>query len=234
MASSYKRAIIKLSGELLGGEGVFNDLSIRTIGEQLIAAQDRGFEIGVVLGAGNICRGVELIKLGIDQVDADQMGMLATSINGIALASVIRGLGGRVQIIGSYQIPGVVLGFKRDEALKALSNGDILIFTGGTGNPLFTTDTAAVIRAVELKANIVLKGTKVDGVYSADPLKNDDAHLYDKISFKEAVDKRLQVIDITALAILEQSKIPLVVFNGYKKVINDILKGERVGTLVYP
>lgn len=232
--SSYKRAIIKLSGELLGGDHVFNHQSIRAIGEELISCQKLGFEIGVVLGAGNICRGSELTNLGIDQVDADQMGMLATSINGIALASIIRGLGSHVQIIGSYQIPGVVLGFKRDEALNALDQGQILIFTGGTGNPLFTTDTAAVIRAVELNADIVLKGTKVDGVYSEDPMKNPAARLYKKISFKEAVNKRLQVLDITALAILEQSKIPLVVFNGHKKVISKILNGNRIGTLVHP
>jgi len=232
--SRYKRTIIKLSGELLGSNGVFDAQSIRSIAEQLIDCQGRGYEVGVVLGAGNICRGNELVSLGIDQVDADQMGMLATSINGIALASMIRKLGGRSQIIGSYQIPGVVLGFKRDEAIDALEGGQIIIFTGGTGNPLFTTDTAAVIRAVELGADVVLKGTKVDGVYSDDPMKNPDAHLYDRISFKEAVNQRLKVMDITALAILEQARIPLVVFNGYKKVIKQILSGEKIGTLVYP
>ena len=232
--SNYKRAIIKLSGELLGGDRVFSPDSIRTIAEELIICQKRRFELGVVLGAGNICRGVELTALGIDPIDGDQMGILATSINGIALTSVITSLGGKAQIIGSYQIPGIVLGFRRDEALDALEKNRIVIFTGGTGNPLFTTDTAAVIRAVELKADVVLKGTKVDGVYSEDPIKNPKAKLYHKISFKDAVDKRLKVMDITALAILEQFRIPLVVFNGYKKVIPKILSGKRIGTLVHP
>ncbi|HKY01675.1 MAG TPA: UMP kinase [Burkholderiales bacterium] len=232
----YKRILLKLSGEALMGDDPFgiNRNIIETIVGEIAVVHAMGVEIGVVIGGGNIFRGVALGAAGMDRATADYMGMLATVMNALALADVMRlkGLNARVQ--SAINIEQVVEPYIRPKAMRYLEEGKIVVFAAGTGNPFFTTDTAAALRGSEVGAEVVLKATKVDGVYTADPMKDPNAKRYDKVSFDEAISRDLKVMDATALALCRDQKLPIIVFSLYKPgALSRVVTGENEGTLVH-
>src|SRR6185369_10549913 len=218
MKPKYKRILLKLSGEALMGDGAYgiSRETIDTIVAEIAAVQKQGVEIGVVIGGGNIFRGVALGAEGMDRATADYMGMLATVMNALALQDAMRraGVAGRVQ--SALNIEQVVEPYIRGKAIRYLEEGKVVIFAAGTGNPFFTTDTAAALRASEVGAEIVLKGTKVDGVYTDDPKRNPRAQRYAKISFDEAIARNLKVMDATALTLCRDQQLPIAVFSIFK------------------
>ncbi|HLU76677.1 MAG TPA: UMP kinase [Burkholderiales bacterium] len=232
----HKRILLKLSGEALMGDdpfGINRDI-VESIVAEIAAVHELGVEIGVVIGGGNIFRGVALGAAGMDRATADYMGMLATVMNALALADVMRlkGLNARVQ--SAINIEQVVEPYIRPKAIRYLEEGKIVVFAAGTGNPFFTTDTAAALRGSEIGAEMVLKATKVDGVYTADPMKDPGARRYDKVSFDEAIARDLKVMDATALALCRDQKLPITVFSLYKPgALKRIVMGENEGTLVH-
>ena len=233
---AYKRILLKLSGEaLMGGDAYgINRQTISEIVAEIKEVADLGVEIGVVIGGGNIFRGVAPAATGMDRATADYMGMLATVMNGLALQDAMRlaGLNSRVQ--SALDIEQVVEPYIRGKAIRYLEQGRLVIFAAGTGNPFFTTDTAAALRGAEIGAQIVLKATKVDGVYTADPKKDPSATRYDKISFDEAISRNLAVMDATAFALCRDQKLPINVFSIFKRgALKRVVLGENEGTLVY-
>lgn len=233
---AYKRILLKLSGEaLMGGDAYgINRQTISEIVAEIKEVADLGVEIGVVIGGGNIFRGVAPAATGMDRATADYMGMLATVMNGLALQDAMRlaGLNSRVQ--SALDIEQVVEPYIRGKAIRYLEQGRLVIFAAGTGNPFFTTDTAAALRGAEIGAQIVLKATKVDGVYTADPKKDPSATRYDKISFDEAISRNLAVMDATAFALCRDQKLPINVFSIFKRgALKRVVLGESEGTLVY-
>lgn len=233
---AYKRILLKLSGEaLMGGDAYgINRQTISEIVAEIKEVADLGVEIGVVIGGGNIFRGVAPAATGMDRATADYMGMLATVMNGLALQDAMRmaGLNSRVQ--SALDIEQVVEPYIRGKAIRYLEQGRLVIFAAGTGNPFFTTDTAAALRGAEIGAQIVLKATKVDGVYTADPKKDPSATRYDKISFDEAISRNLAVMDATAFALCRDQKLPINVFSIFKHgALKRVVLGESEGTLVY-
>ncbi len=232
----YKRILLKLSGEaLMGGDSYgINRQTISEIVAEIKAVAEMGVEIGVVIGGGNIFRGVAPAATGMDRATADYMGMLATVMNGLALQDAMRahGLPSRVQ--SALSIEQVVEPYIRGKAIRYLEQGRIVIFAAGTGNPFFTTDTAAALRGAEIGAEIVLKATKVDGIYTADPKKDPAATRFDKISFDEAIRSNLAVMDATAFALCRDQKLPINVFSIFKQgALKRVVLGEAEGTLVY-
>ena len=234
--SCYKRILLKLSGEALMGDdayGINRDTLARIVAEiGTVAAL--GVEIGVVIGGGNIFRGLAGTSTGMDRATADYMGMLATVMNAMALADAMRqaGLNNRVQ--SALNIEQVVEPYIRGKAIRYLEEGKILVFAAGTGNPFFTTDTAAALRGSEIGAEIVLKATKVDGVYSADPVKDPQATRYTRISFDDAINRNLKVMDATALALCRDQKLPINVFSIFKEgALKRVVLGEDEGTMVH-
>lgn len=232
----YKRILLKLSGEaLMGGDSYgINRQTIAEIVAEIKAVAELGVEIGVVIGGGNIFRGVAPAATGMDRATADYMGMLATVMNGLALQDAMRahGLPSRVQ--SALSIEQVVEPYIRGKAIRYLEQGRIVIFAAGTGNPFFTTDTAAALRGAEIGAEIVLKATKVDGIYTADPKKDPAATRFDKISFDEAIRSNLAVMDATAFALCRDQKLPINVFSIFKQgALKRVVLGEAEGTLVY-
>lgn len=232
----YKRILLKLSGEALMGDDAYgiNPRTISSIVGEIKAVADLGVEIGVVIGGGNIFRGMAGTATGMDRATADYMGMLATVMNAMALSDAMRqvGLNGRVQ--SALNIEQVVEPYIRGKAIRYLEEGKIVIFGAGTGNPFFTTDTAAALRGAEIGAEIVLKATKVDGIYSADPKKDPTATRFEKISFNEAIASNLAVLDATAFALCRDQKLPINVFSIFKPgALKRIVLGENEGTLVY-
>ncbi|MDE2585388.1 MAG: UMP kinase, partial [Betaproteobacteria bacterium] len=230
------RILLKLSGEaLMGGDAYgINRQTISEIVAEIKEVADLGVEIGVVIGGGNIFRGVAPAATGMDRATADYMGMLATVMNGLALQDAMRmaGLNSRVQ--SALDIEQVVEPYIRGKAIRYLEQGRLVIFAAGTGNPFFTTDTAAALRGAEIGAQIVLKATKVDGVYTADPKKDPSATRYDKISFDEAISRNLAVMDATAFALCRDQKLPINVFSIFKHgALKRVVLGESEGTLVY-
>ncbi|MBM3356062.1 MAG: UMP kinase, partial [Betaproteobacteria bacterium] len=227
----------KLSGEALMGEGAYG-ISRQTIGEivQEIAEVSRtGVEIGVVIGGGNIFRGVAPGAAGMDRATADYMGMLATVMNSLALQDAMRQAGVASRVQSALNIEQVVEPYIRGKAIRYLEEGKLVIFAAGTGNPFFTTDTAAALRASEVGAQIVLKATKVDGVYTADPGQDPGATRYHRVSFDEAIQRHLKVMDATALALCRDQRLPVNVFSIYKKgALGRVVAGEDEGTLVHP
>jgi uridylate kinase len=226
----YKRILLKLSGEALMGNDAYgiNPQTIATIVGEIKAVADLGVEIGVVIGGGNIFRGMAGTATGMDRATADYMGMLATVMNAMRQG----GLNARVQ--SALNIEQVVEPYIRGKAIRYLEEGKIVIFGAGTGNPFFTTDTAAALRGSEIGAEIVLKATKVDGIYTADPKKDPMATRYDKISFNEAISKNLAVMDATAFALCRDQKLPINVFSIFKTgALKRVVCGENEGTLVY-
>ncbi len=236
MAAAYKRILLKLSGEALMGEdayGINRETISRIVGE-IASVAAMGVEIGVVIGGGNIFRGVAGTSTGMDRATADYLGMLATVMNAMALQDAMRqaGLNSRVQ--SALNIEQVVEPYIRGKAIRYLEEGKVVVFAAGTGNPFFTTDTAAALRGSEIGAEIVLKATKVDGVYTADPVKNPEATRYARISFDEAIGRNLKVMDATALALCRDQKLPINVFSIFKAgALRRVIEGGDEGTLVH-
>lgn len=232
----YKRILLKLSGESLAGEnrlGIDSGALDRYASEiKQLAGQ--GVEIGVVLGGGNIFRGLQGSKQGFDRVQGDQMGMLATIINSMALQSALEGMGLQASILSGIPVENISEKMNRKKALQLLKDGHVVIMAGGTGNPFFTTDSAAALRALEIQADVILKGTRVDGIYSADPEKDPSATLFSKLSFDQAIEKNLKVMDLTAFTLCKENTLPIIVFNVNEKgILYDIVvSGQQRGTLV--
>jgi uridylate kinase len=233
---AYSRILLKLSGEALMGSDAFgiNRETVDRIVREVKEVSELGVQVGVVIGGGNIFRGVSQGAVGMDRATADYMGMLATVINALALSDAMNrgGLVARVQ--SALSIEPVVEPYIRGKAIRYLEEGKVVIFAAGTGNPFFTTDTAAALRGREVEANIVLKATKVDGVYTADPMKDKSATRYHKITFDEAFVKNLKVMDATALALCRDQKLPINVFSIFKEgALKRVVMGEDEGTLVH-
>lgn len=232
----FKRILLKLSGEaLMGGDAYgINRQTISEIVQEIKAVADMGVQIGVVIGGGNIFRGVAPAATGMDRAQADYMGMLATVMNSLAMQDAMRVAGIPCRVQSALSIEQVVEPYIRGKAIRYLEQGRIVIFAAGTGNPFFTTDTAAALRGAEIGAEIVLKATKVDGIYSADPKKDPAATRFSKISFDEAISRNLQVMDATAFALCRDQKLPIKVFSIFKPgALLRIVKGEDEGTLVH-
>jgi uridylate kinase len=235
-APAYSRILLKLSGEALMGPDAFgiNRETVDRIVREVKEVSELGVQVGVVIGGGNIFRGVSQGAVGMDRATADYMGMLATVINALALSDAMNrgGLVARVQ--SALSIEPVVEPYIRGKAIRYLEEGKVVIFAAGTGNPFFTTDTAAALRGREVEANIVLKATKVDGVYTADPMKDKSATRYHEITFDEAFVKNLKVMDATALALCRDQKLPINVFSIFKEgALKRVVMGEDEGTLVH-
>lgn len=231
----YRRVVVKLSGEALsGGDGFgINQAVVERIAEDLIAAQALGVAIGVVVGGGNIFRGVEVSSRGVSRPTGDAMGMLATVMNGLALEAAIERKGREARTLSAIAMPEICESFTRQRALKHLAQGRIVVLAGGTGNPFFTTDTTAVLRAAELDCEAVLKATNVDGVYSADPKRDKNAKRYDRLTPQEAIEKDLKVMDATAFALARENRMPIIVFSiGGQGAIEAVLRGKGRATIV--
>jgi uridylate kinase len=233
---AYKRILLKLSGEALMGEDAYgiNRATIVRMVQEIREITEMGCEVAVVIGGGNIFRGVAGGAVGMDRATADYMGMLATVMNALALADTMRQEGVTARVMSAIAIDQVVEPYVRPKALQYLEEGKVVVFAAGTGNPFFTTDTAAALRGAEIGAQIVLKATKVDGVYSADPKKDPTATRYSQISFDEAISKHLQVLDATAFALCRDQNLPIKVFSIFKAgALKRVVNGEDEGTLVH-
>jgi len=235
MSPKYKRILLKISGESFSGEQGFglNPDSIRSIAEDIKEVHDLGIEIGVVVGGGNFFRGRESKVLGIDRVTADYMGMLATTINALALQDSLEKIDVVTRVQTGIEMRQIAEPFIRRKAIRHLEKGRVVIFAAGTGNPFFSTDTAAALRAAEIKAEVILKETKVDGVYNKDPLKHSDAEKFDSIEPMEFLKLRLEVLDATAVSLCMVNKIPIIVFNMCTRGnLKKVILGEKVGTYI--
>ncbi len=231
----YKRILLKISGEVLTGEGGFGiDPSvIRQTAAEIKEVKTLGVEVAIVIGGGNIFRGVAASSRGMDRVSADHMGMLATIINGIALQDALEKMGVHTRLQTAIEMRELAEPFIRRRAIRHLEKGRVVIFAGGTGNPYFTTDTTASLRAMEIGAEAILKATKVDGVYDADPMVNRRARKYDELTYLDVLKKQLKVMDATAISLCMDHQIPIIVFNLKKKGnIRRVVQGEKVGTKV--
>mgnify|MGYP001545859549 FL=1 len=231
----YQRILLKLSGEALTGSENFGidprilDQMALEVG-QLVGI---GVQVGLVVGGGNLFRGAALQTAGLDRVTGDHMGMLATVMNALALRDALERSNIATQVMSSIPMSGVVDHYDRRKAIRALSNGDVVIFAAGTGNPFFTTDSSACLRGIEVEADLVLKATKVDGVYSADPMKFTDAVKYDRLTYDEVLDKKLEVMDLTAICLCRDHSMPVRVFEMEKQgALLSIVRGGQVGTLI--
>ena len=235
MSNTYKRILLKLSGEALMGNQNYGIDSVRlndyvTEIKQIV---EKGIETGIVIGGGNIFRGMQGTEKGFERVKGDYMGMLATVINGLAIQSAFENIGVVANVYTAIKMEPVAVRFSKPHVLKALKKGEVAIFTFGTGNPFFTTDTAAALRAVEIEADVLLKGTRVDGVYTADPEKVKDAVKYDEITFDEAYNKGLNIMDLTAFTMCKENDLPIIVFDMNKKGnLNNLISGKKIGTIV--
>lgn len=231
----YRRALLKLSGQALAGDqgfGIYPPV-VDTLTDEISEITELGAELGIVVGGGNIVRGTEASREGMDRVTADYMGMLATIINALAIQDMLERKGVLTRVMSAIRMEELAEPYIRRRALRHLEKGRIVLFAGGTGNPYFSTDTAAVLRAIEIDADVILKATRVDGVYSADPLKHGDAEFIPHISYMDVMKRRIKVLDSTAISLCMENKIPIVVFNiADHGAVSRILVGERVGTLV--
>ncbi|NMC37533.1 MAG: UMP kinase [Bacteroidales bacterium] len=231
----YSRVLLKLSGESLSGEenhGI-SDLILEEYAGQVVEVARGGCQVAIVAGGGNIFRGLSGIRSGFDRVKGDQMGMLATVINSLALENAIIRLGGKAKVFTSVRMEPIGEFYNRDTVVASLNENIVCILSGGTGNPFFTTDTASALRAVEIGADVLLKGTRVDGVYDSDPEKNSNAVRFKQISFDEAIVKRLKVMDSTAFTMCRENNMPIVVFNmNVKGNLLKAVSGDDIGTLV--
>jgi len=231
----YKRILLKLSGESLMGEldyGISQD-QLMAYALEIKEVVSLGIEVGIVIGGGNIFRGISGAGKGMDRTQADHMGMLATVINGLALQSALENIGVYTRLQSAIEMDKIAEPFIRRRAVRHLEKGRVVIFGGGTGNPFFTTDTAATLRAIEINAEVILKGTRVDGIYSADPEKDASATKYDTISFDEVYKKGLNVMDMTAFTLSKENDLPIMVFDMNKPGnLKKVVMGEAIGTLV--
>jgi len=231
----YKRVLLKLSGEALMGEQHYgiDPQRLKTYAEEIREAVKVGVQVAVVIGGGNIFRGLQGASTGMDRVKGDYMGMLATVINSIALQSTLESLNVKVALLSGVSIDRVADSMSGPKAKQLLESGHVVIIGGGTGNPFFTTDTAAALRAVEIEADILLKGTRVDGIYTADPERDPNAVKYEVISYNEAYSKQLKVMDLTAFALCSENNMPILVFDMNKLGnLQAVLRGDTIGTIV--
>jgi uridylate kinase len=231
----YNRILLKLSGEALMGEKQYgiDAKRLAEYAEEIKEVVNKGMQVAIVIGGGNIFRGLAGASNGMDRVQADHMGMLATVINGLALQSALEIAGVETRLQSAIKINEVAEPFIRRRAMRHLEKGRVVIFGGGTGNPYFTTDSAAVLRAIEIEADVILKGTRVDGIYTSDPEKNKDATKFDSISFNDVLRKGLKVMDTTAFTLSQENELPIIVFDMNKKGnLLKVLDGENVGTRV--
>lgn len=231
----YKRILLKLSGEALMGSHQYgiDPIRLADYSREVKEIVDKGVEVAIVIGGGNIFRGVAAASQGLDRVQADYMGMLATVINGLALQTALEDIGLKTRLLTAIKMEQIAESYIKRRAVRHLEKGRVVIFGAGTGNPYFTTDTAAVLRAIEIGADVILKGTRVDGIYSSDPEKNKDAVKFDNISFKDVLSKKLNVMDMTAFTLSEENNLPIMIFDMNKKGnLLKVLKGQKIGTLV--
>jgi len=232
----YKRILLKLSGEsLMGNQNYGIDTNrLNEYAEQITSILKQGVQVGIVIGGGNIFRGLSGATQGFDRVKGDQMGMLATVINSLALNSALQASGTKTKVYTSIRMEPVGELYTKDKAIEALENGSVVIISGGTGNPYFTTDTASALRGIEIEAEIMMKGTRVDGIYTSDPEKNPDATKFEKISFDEIYNKNLKIMDLTATTLCKENNLPLLVFNMDKPGnLQKVINGENIGTVVH-
>ncbi|URQ72468.1 UMP kinase [SAR86 cluster bacterium] len=231
----YKRLLVKFSGEAVAGkesQGIDPKI-LNNMANSVKLCKNLGTEISIVIGGGNLFRGEKLSKAGMDRVAGDHMGMLATVMNGIALRDALERTGVKTRVMSAIPISGLVEHYDRRIAIQLLNDGFVVIFTAGTGNPFFTTDTAGCLRAIETESNIMLKATKVDGVFSADPEKEKDAEFFEELNFNDAIYKNLKFMDATALTLARDYNLPLKVYNlSLNNALHDIALGKRIGTLI--
>ncbi|HKA33818.1 MAG TPA: UMP kinase [Candidatus Binatia bacterium] len=234
-ALKYKRVILKVSGEALGGEEKYgiDGATVRSFAEEIKEVKALGCEMAIVIGGGNIFRGAQLSESGMERATADYMGMLATVINSLALQDALEKLGVTTRVMSAIEMRQVAEPYIRRRATRHLEKGRVVIFAGGTGNPYFTTDTTASLRAMEIGAEVILKATKVAGVFDSDPMKNREAKKYGRLSYIEVLNKELKVMDSTAISLCMDNHLPIVVFNLMEKGnIKRVVCGEEIGTLV--
>lgn len=233
----YKRILLKLSGESLTGTKGYgiDEKRLTEYAEQIKAIASNGTEVGIVIGGGNIFRGLSGTQRGFDRVKGDQMGMLATVINSLALQSALEAIGQKARVLTSVRMEPVGELYMKDKAMRLLKKGSVVIIAGGTGNPYFTTDTASVLRAIETEAEVMFKGTRVDGIYTADPEKDPTATKFEEISYDEILQRNLRVMDLTATALAKDNGMPIYVFDmDTPGNLQRVMNGERIGTLVKP
>lgn len=231
----YKRILLKLSGEALMGDRNYgiDPNRLADYAEEIKSIIDKGIEVAIVIGGGNIFRGLAGASNGMDRVQGDYMGMLATIINGLALQSALEETNLQTRLLTAIEMKQIAEPFIKRRAVRHLEKGRVVIFGGGTGNPYFTTDTAAVLRAIEIGADVIIKGTRVDGIYTSDPEKDTKAKKFENITFKEVLNKDLKVMDMTAFTLSEENDLPIIVFDMNKKGnLMKVISGENVGTLV--
>ncbi len=234
--AKYKRILLKLSGESLMGDQQYgiDQQRLGDYAEEIATIVKSGVQVGIVIGGGNIFRGLSGAAKGFDRVKGDQMGMLATVINSLALNSALVGQGIKSKVLTAIRMEPVGEFYSKDKAVEALENGEVVIISGGTGNPYFTTDTASALRGIEIEADVMLKGTRVDGIYTADPEKDKTATKFDKISFDEIYNRNLRIMDLTATTLCKENNLPIYVFNmDQKGNLQKVMSGEDLGTLVY-
>lgn len=232
----YKRILLKLSGESLMGEQQFgiDQNRLNDYAEQIVSLVNDGVQIGIVIGGGNIFRGLSGATKGFDRVKGDQMGMLATIINSLALNSALKNNGIKSHVLTSIRMEPIGEFYSKDKATECLEKGEVVIISGGTGNPYFTTDTASALRGIEIEAEIMLKGTRVDGIYTADPEIDPTATKFETISFDEVFKRNLRIMDLTATTMCKENNLPILVFNmDQKGNLQKVIKGEPIGTLVH-
>jgi uridylate kinase len=232
----YKRILLKLSGESLMGSQQYgiDQIRLSEYAQQITELVKLGVEVGIVIGGGNIFRGLSGTAKGFDRVKGDQMGMLATVINSLALNSALADFGTKSKVFTAIRMEPVGEYYTKEKAIEALSKGEVVIISAGTGNPYFTTDTASALRGIEIEAEIMLKGTRVDGIYTADPEKDPEAQRFEKISFDEIYNRNLKVMDLTATTLCKENNLPVLVFNMDKNGnLMKVITGENVGTIVY-
>jgi len=231
----YKRILLKLSGESLMGDNEYgiDPKKLNEYAKEIKTVVDLGVQVAIVIGGGNIFRGLKGASQGMDRVQGDYMGMLATVINSMALQGELEKLQISTKLLSGITIDPICESMSRLKAVNYLINGNVVIISGGTGNPFFTTDTASALRAVEIEADIILKGTRVDGIYTADPEKDKNAKKYEEITFEEVYQKGLNIMDLTAFTLCKENKLPILVFNmNIKNNLKKIVEGEKVGTIV--
>lgn len=230
-----KRILLKMSGESLMGKqktGIDPEM-LNTFAKEIAEANQKKIQIAIVVGGGNIFRGLKGAAQGFDRVKGDQMGMMATVINSLALQSALQSMNVKARVYTAIRMEPIGNLYNRDEAIEAMENNEVVIVSGGTGNPFFTTDTAAALRAVELKTNALLKATRVDGVYTADPEKDPSAKRFDEITFAECLKNEYKILDLTAFTMCKENDMPIIVFNFHKKgSLNELISGKKVGTIV--
>ena len=231
----YRRVLLKLSGEILAGEQGFgiDPVKANYLANEVKSIHDLGIEIGLIIGAGNIFRGMEAANKGMDRVTGDYLGMLATIMNAIAVQDALEKIGCETRTLSAISVSQIAEPYIRRRAIRHIDKGRVVIIAGGTGNPFFTTDSAAALRATELGADIVLKGTKVDGIYDKDPMLYDDAIKFEKITFSQILHDNLRVMDLTAITLCKENNLPIRVFNIRKGGnLKDLVLGSKIGTLV--